>query len=315
VAQVLVDRADITALKALADKLNAFPDYTAPAPPQPTGSVYHGVTAPQSPWNMADLDAFEALAGKKTVICSYFIGWNANIYSLEQDRLDAIKARGAVPMITWQWAQIANLTEVINGTYDQSAIEWAQKLKAFGWPVLLRWGHEMNVPNYAWSVGKNGNTSAQFIAAWKRLRGIFVAQGATNVLWVWSPGVRGGNVKDFVPMFPGATQVDWLGLDGYNWNAPWLTFTQVMQDSYNAITALTTTKPLMIAEWGCSDQGGDKGAWLKSALQSEIPAMPRIKAVVYFNTPYDNQNWRIDSSPAASAGYAAGVAGYRSVWP
>lgn len=318
-SQVLVDRSDITTIKALVDKLNALPDYVSPAPiPPSTNNIYHGVSLPNVPWDMTVLSAFEAKVAKEVAIVSYFIGWNANIYSLEQDRLDAIKAVGAIPMITWQWAQIANLTEVISGKYDQSAKDWALKLKAFNYPVLLRWGHEMNLPNYAWSIGVNGNTAAQYVAAWKHLKDIFKANGATNVLWVWCPGVIGYG-SDFTSMWPGATYVDWLGLDGYNWSSlnPWLTFTQVFtqNSSYNKMTALSTVKPLMICEWGSTEEKGDKGAWIKNALLTEIPALSRIKAVTYFNVAYDGANWPIESSAGATEGYKAGIVGYKSVWP
>jgi hypothetical protein len=46
---------------------------------------------------------------------------------------------------------------------------------------------------------------------------------------------------------------------------------------------------------------------LQSALTKEIPAMTRIKAIIYFNQNYD-RDWRIDSSPTATRAYAEGLA-------
>jgi hypothetical protein len=298
------------------------PTPTAPPTPTPTpgsgSSIYLGVTQHPAPWDMNALTQFEDNSGREAAIVSYFVGFQAN-NPPERHRLQAVAARGAMPMITWEWWQISNLGEVVSGRYDADARLWARELKSYGGPVLLRWGHEMNLTNYRWSVGVHGNTAQQYVEAWRRLRDIFRQEGATNVQWVWSPNIRGNGVPDFTPMFPGDADVDWVALDGYNWSTPvpWLSFTQLFRDSYNAITALSS-RWLMIAEWGSAEQGGDKGAWLRSALQTEIPSsFPRIKAVVYFNQQYDGKDWRIESSENARRGYADGVASpiYRSSWP
>lgn len=301
------------AYMALRDKPAPTPE--ACPPPVLASTVYHGVTNHPAPWDMKALDAFETNAGKRVAVLSYFVGFVNNAHEPERDRLEAVRAHGAVPMITWQWGQLSSLSDVLQGKYDGGAVTWARVLKAYGGPVFLRWGHEMNLPNYRWSVGVSGNTAQQYVAAWRRLKGIFAAEGAGNVMWVWCPNVRGGTALDFVPMYPGDAYVDWLGLDGYNWGAPWRSLTQTFADSYAAISALSQ-KPLMIAEYGCVEQGGDKGAWLRSALSSDIPSLPRIKAAVYFNQNFE-RDWRIESSIAARSGYAAGVASnvYQAVWP
>jgi hypothetical protein len=292
------------------------PSPTPTATPAPSGSIMLGVTNHPAPWDMTALSQFEQHAGKGVAIVSYFIGYEPN-NPPERDRLAAIQAQGKVPMITWEWHQ-TNLAGILTGKYDADARLWARELKAHGGPVLLRWGHEMNGPWYPWSVGVNGNTAPQYVAAWQRLRGIFQQEGATNVQWVWSPNIIDYGVPDFTPMYPGDAYVDWVGLDGYNWATlnPWRSFTQLFQPSYTVLTALTN-KPLMIAEWGSTEQGGDKGAWLRSALATEIPTtFPRIKAVLYFNQNYQ-EDWRIESSENARRGFADGAASsvYRSSWP
>jgi hypothetical protein len=284
--------------------------------PTPPDSIMLGVTNHPAPWDMAALTQFEQDSGKGVAILNYFINYEPN-NPPERHRLAAVQALGKVPMITWQWNQ-TNLAGILSGQYDADARLWAWELKAHGGPVLLRWGHEMNGPWFAWGLGTNGNTAPQFVSAWRRLHGIFQQEGATNVQWVWCPNIIEGNSPDFRPMYPGDAYVDWVALDGYNWATlySWRTFTQVFQYSYTCITALTQ-KPLMIAEWGSTEQGGDKGAWLRSALTTEIPAsFPRIKAVVYFNQNYE-EDWRITSSENARRGYADGIASpiYRSTWP
>jgi beta-mannanase len=175
----------------------------------------------------------------------------------------------------------------------------------------------MNLPNFKWSVSPGGNTAESYVDAWRRLRSIFSSENASNVTWVWCPNVIEDKAINFSQMYPGDAYVDWLGLDGYNWatSKPWRSFTELFDESYRAITSLSD-KPLVIAEWGCTEAGGNKGEWLESALSSEIPSMPRIKAVVYFNQNYE-EDWRIESSARARRGYADGMSApfYRTAWP
>ena len=93
--------------------------------------------------------------------------------------------------------------------------------------------------SYPWALGVNGNTAAEYVAAWKHVHAIFVRNGATNVRWVWNPNTMGATTAaTYLPLYwslyPGDEYVDWLGLDIYNtgpsldWGAPyWRTFPQV----------------------------------------------------------------------------------------
>ena len=58
------------------------------------------------------------------------------------------------------------------------------------------------------------------------------------------------------------------GLDGYNggtmlpWGG-WLSVEQIFGPSLTVIRALASQKPIMIAETGCVEGGGDKAAWIR----------------------------------------------------
>ena len=61
-------------------------------------------------------------------------------------------------------------------------------------------------------------------------------------------------------------------------------------------------KPIMVAETGSTEQGGNKAAWfgdVQASLQSQFPS---VAALVYFEQSKET-NWRVDSSPAALAGF------------
>jgi len=59
-------------------------------------------------------------------------------------------------------------------------------------------------------------------------------------------------------------------------------------------------RPMMIAETAAGEDGGDKAAWITSALGRELPRFPRLRAVVWFDEEVPNADFRIDSSEASA---------------
>src|SRR5260221_13064555 len=111
----------------------------------------------------------------------------------------------------------------------------------------------MNVDSMDWSIQKTGDTPADYIQAWRRFHDIVVAQGATNVLWVFSPNTITSSTISYNLLYPGDAYVDWVGLDGYNWGntqswSHWESFSQVFSDSYASLVAVAPSKPLMLSE-------------------------------------------------------------------
>ena len=68
-------------------------------------------------------------------------------------------------------------------------------MAAYAGPVLLRFAHEMHDQSYPWAVAVNGNTAEQYVAAWRYVHAIFVAEGATNVRWIWNPNTMPGTAR------------------------------------------------------------------------------------------------------------------------
>ena len=180
----------------------------------------------------------------------------------------------------------------------------ATQAASWGHPILLRFAHEMNGTWYPWGRGQDGNTPGIYKAAWRHLVRIFRSAGADNVRWVWTPNVDGGGAYPFRQYYPGNKWVSWVGLDGFNWarRGEWQSFTDLFGSSYDTLTRLST-RPVMIAETGSSQSGGDKPAWVSSALAREIPRFSRIRAVVWFSDVVSGVDFRINSSRASLAAF------------
>jgi beta-mannanase len=149
---------------------------------------------------------------------------------------------------------------------------------------------------------------ASFIAAWKRIHTIFDRAGVTNVSWVWCPNAWGFATGDAPKFYPGDAYVDWLGSDIYNVGTTqqygtWQPMSARLQLSYNRLTALSPNKPIVLAEFGTVEQGGDKGAWVRQAAVDLPRLFPRVKAVVWFSEGI----YSLTTSPAAIAGERAAL--------
>ena len=129
-------------------------------------------------------------------------------------------------------------------------------------------------------------------------------------MWLWCPYVHDRNTRNFEAYYPGDDLVDVVGLDGYNWGRQrwwhrWRSFDAVFGASHAALRRLAPGKPIILAELGCAETGGDKAAWMRETLLRVVPERyADIDAIVWFDHHRaDHPNWRIDSSPAALAAW------------
>jgi hypothetical protein len=248
------------------------------------------------------------------VIVSSYKRWR--LAPFVRPELRAVWSRGAVPLITWEpWTDAGRgfrLREIAHGRYDGYVRRAAKSAAAWGRPILLRFAHEMNGTWFPWGRARDGNTARLYKASWRHLVGIFHAAGADNVKWVWTPNVDGGGQYPFARFYPGNKWVDWVGLDGFNWarRGEWQSFTDIFGRSYETLSRITS-RPMIVAETGSSQSGGDKAAWVSSALDEEIPRFSRIRAVVWFSDRVGDVDFRIDSSSSALQAFRSGISSPR----
>ncbi len=196
-----------------------------------------------------------------------------------------------------------SLSVLLSGRYDAYIRQWALDLKQLSAPIFLRPMHEMNGNWYPWCGTANGNRPEDYVAAWRHIRSIFREVGCDKVMWVWSPyseSVPNDAGNAFARYFPGEEEVDCLALDGYNWGSTrewsrWQTFEEVFADGYERLMSLAPGQPLMIAEAGCAEQGGNKGLWIQNAADTLKNRFTRVKALVWFEIDKEC-DWRIESS-------------------
>jgi beta-mannanase len=276
---------------------------------------------------MRALDRFEQNAGKRVSILHFgqsFRNSDGSESAFPAATMQLLRERGIIPLLNFAPQQSGGgieqpdfqLADIIEGRHDAYLRRYAATVAAWGHPFFLRFAHEMNGAWYPWSELRNGNTTGEFVRAWRHVHDIFRAQGAGNATWVWCPNLEyWGTIKPLSSLYPGDTYVDWTCLDGYNWGTDpakpdaWRSFEQLFRASYDLVAdTIAPDKPLMIGETGSTEIGGSKATWLRNALLTEIPRFPKLKALVYYNLHDDGVDWHIESSPSAQTAFAQGIA-------
>ena len=299
---------------------------TEPAPeptPEPTpdsgaaGAPRFSVFLPGTPGDAADLAALAERAGQAPAMVMWYEAW-ATTPSFPAAAASRVAAAGATPQITWEpWDPAAGLDQptyalsrIAAGRHDAYLRTWADQIAAYAGPVELRIAHEANGDWYPWAVGVNGSTAGSYIAAWRHIHDVFVARGAANVTWVWSPNISYPGSTPLATFYPGDAYVDQVALDGYNFGttqswSSWQTAGELFHASIGELQALTA-RPIHLGEVASTEVGGDKAAWVTDFF-SVLAGTPAIRGFCWFDVSKET-DWRIDSSESSQQAFATGLA-------
>ena len=213
------------------------------------------------------------------------------------------------------WAQIA-AAQPASQVYSQMQ-QLGKDFKAFGDPMYFIFHHEPEA-----DVNKPYGSSAEFVAAWRKIVDIIRGQGASNVKFLWTmidysytrvpPDRRAAE-----SWYPGDGYVDALGVDAYNWDncrgraEGWQSLQQIIEP-FRVFGARHPSKELWIPEYGTAEDpnnSGRKGQWLRdTATVFTQPGYEQFRGLAYFNDVDPSTpacNWPIDSSAQSVAGFAA----------
>lgn len=292
---------------------------SVPKPTRPTlgglsSKLLVGVTGDAIPWDLDEAPTFEAAVGRKADIVHGFLNPESKV-PLNQIR--AAQDAGHVVMLTLEPYGVEDsynpAYSIIIGDIDADLRRWARQLDRLDQPVLLRFMHEMNGNWYPWSVGHRGNTAAHVVSAYRHAWQVFQEEGATDVQWVWSPNTGAPAGVRYAALYPGDQYVDIVGLDGYNGGdalprfGGWKSFREIFEDSLDEVARLTD-RPVMIAETGSAESGGDKAAWISNMFKF-LDGRRDVSAVLWFQVDKANQgevDWRFDSSGASRGAFIRG---------
>lgn len=260
------------------------------------------------------LNSLEEEYGAAISILSFYRAWNH--CSIEDDLswLHAVLSSSKDILLTWEpWLLPADpntpenqpafsYKSIFSGLYDTYIKAFASALALSNRTIYLRPMHEMNGCWYPWCGTSNHNSPDEYVIAWKHLRSIFKEEGAENIKWVWSPYASSypdTSINALSSYFPGDDEIDMVALDGYNWGTStewgeWQRFSSIFKQGYDTVTSLSS-KPVIIAETGCTEVGGSKAEWINEMFYVLPSQFEQVEAMVWFDI-HKECDWRINSS-------------------
>ncbi len=258
--------------------------------------------------SLGALQESESTVRARAAIVGLFADW-VHEPDFPAETARAINRRGAVPLISWEpwdsWIDEETdqpayaLRRIVAGDHDALIDRWAAQVASYRRPVMLRFAAEMNGDWRPWGIGVNGNRADEYIAAWRHVRTRFRRAGAGNAIWVWNPIISHDGSTPLRDVFPGARQVDWLAVDGYNWGATrawgWQSYADIFAPTIRRLRSLAR-RPLMIAETG-SAPGRRKARWVTDTF--EAARGDGVRALVWLE--FDKEtDWRLSATPAVA---------------
>lgn len=285
-------------------------------------AIYWGAFVEGVPWDMDKLAEWESAVGKGPAIVHFWQTWSERgaLAPFPRPLLQRVRDYGSIPMVSWLPEDPTKdaeqpdfqLADILDGRYDDYLRDWAADARNWGRPLFLRFGHEMNGFWFPWGEDANGNSRGEYVRAWRHVHDIFRSAGASNVTWVWCPNIdwSGSGWPTMQSVYPGDAYVDWTCLDGFNWGADrggWKRFEEIFRWSYENIRSFAPDKPMLLGEFGSSEEGGSKAEWIAQTLTTDIPhGFPGLKAVVWYDRSAD-QDWRIGTSESSLEAFKAAI--------
>jgi mannan endo-1,4-beta-mannosidase len=262
--------------------------------PRAGGQPFLGIAT--NPELNKHVKSFQAATGAHMTLVEYY---NPFVKPFQEWEAKQAVAVGDVPFIQLNPRGI-DLWQIAHGSYDSHIRQYARAVRAFGCPVMLSFGHEMNGWWYSW--GRPDTSPAAFIAAWRRIYDIFRAQHVTNAVWSWDPThVDRGAASLASEWFPGNAYVNWVGIDGYLLAGQ--SFFDVFHVQLRNIRHITN-KPIFLAETGVA--ADPRQAWQVANLFAGL-AKFHIDGLIWFDLDR-RQPWRLQGRPAALAAYRRAAA-------
>jgi mannan endo-1,4-beta-mannosidase len=291
----------VAAMALLVLKLTRDP---SPAPVHHQSPIrYLGVYERDAPQSYGGIKQFARTIGREPNLVSYYSGW----YEPFQTAFAEIAARNGATTIVQIDPTNISLARIAASGYDRYLIRYAKEVAAFGRPVVISFGHEMNGFWESW--GYTHTPAADFRAAWRHIVDVFRQNGATNVKWLWqvnSVSKKTGPIHDF---WPGAKYVTWVGVSGYYY-LPGETFKYIFEPVISQVRKFTNA-PILIAETGVSP--GPKARFNIKDLFHGLRAQHAI-GILWFDLDkpgplYHGGKWRLEGHSTAVQAFRDALAG------
>ncbi|MBS1888313.1 MAG: hypothetical protein JSU06_14105 [Actinobacteria bacterium] len=291
------------------------------------------MTGEEPPWNMSPVTSLEQKVGKGLSLLEFSAPLaectepnelaSCRFPGFPTQAMQTVREYGAIPFFSWTTTATPEaveepefqLSDILSHRYDRYIKAFAKEAAAWGHPFFLRFNWEMNGNWFPWAGAANGNSPAEFVAAWRRVHDIFTAAGATNATWVWCPYAEpNGRTGSLARYYPGNRYVDWTCIDAYNFGAntvnprPWRSFDTLLRPTYRALTTrIAPGKPVVLGELASNGPAARKARWIRQMFSSIGRAYPAVRGLVWFDRFDRGLSWPLESSRGSTGAFRSGL--------
>lgn len=301
------------------------------------GQLYHGVFPGHFPSTdeeeddvtLADVESYEEAAGQSVAWVYFSHNWY-NGRTFPTATASWIREHGAVPFIRLMLRTTAEqdiaepvytLEDIAAGDFDGDLAAWGRAAAAFGTPLIVEFGTEVNGEWFSWNGTWNGGATTgpqRFRAAFRHIVEMVRDEGASNITWVFHVDMQDAPEEDwnrFENYYPGEDVVDWVGVSVYGAGEPdedeWTEFRDGMDATVPRLNAMAPGKPVFVLEFGVTmgNPLGDAAEWADDALGDLIGGRwPSVRGFSWWNEMWENDdnpahdtNMRVQDIPGMSA--------------
>jgi hypothetical protein len=207
--------------------------------------------------------------------------------------LDAAWDQGAVPFVNLAVGTAGlgprSAYDVAGGALDGAIQQWAS--------IFAKWAQDGNKRAYIAPLQEMnaswvsyGLDPENYKLAFARIQRLFAEEGVPEeaVLWVFAPNGWSEPGQEFERYYPGDEVVDVVGFSAFNFGAcvasgeGWDTYEEAIEPYMERMEALAPEKPIILAQTGTVERGGDKGEWLVDAF-GKLSHERNFRGLIYFN--------------------------------
>jgi len=268
---------------------------TANKPTRPLVGIYEAATSDHQR-NHLDLEVL-------------FLAWtDPNAVPTLRAFLGRSKQFNRIPMLTLEpfsdqaagRGQADLLGDVLTGRHDQDIGAITHVLASHDGPILLRFGHEMDITGqYPWSFSKPSHYIDLYRYVYKKM----TSRKTSNIHWVWSPAGKPQAGR----FWPGGKYVDVIGVSIFASRA-WMpdqslqSFSEQLHEKSRFLRRFN--RPVIVAEAGVSGTSSEQKRWINEAINS-LPRFPEVCGFIYFQAPQPSwmplptghENWELKPRP------------------
>jgi hypothetical protein len=287
-----------------------MPTATPPLTPTPitTTSLSWGA---YTGWSASQATDLENRVGRKMNLVATFVHWG-NESEFPAELADFALKNGKTLVIYWEAMDYNNpavdnnprygYDEILRGGWDSYLSSFSKSAKAYQGKVIILPFEEANGDWYPWSATKNGNSIEKYKSAFRYIHKYF--DGASNIKFGWdmnSESVPNNATNSLSNYYPGDEYVDYVGVNGFNFANPWLSFDAIFGSALRNLSAYK--KPIYIFSMACAD-GPQKSAWIEDAIKVQMPKYPLLAGWIWFNENKE-KNWLVWSDSNSLATFSS----------